>query len=96
MRHSSITQMCGGHCVVDKAKVFPLHAMRVHEAITGIPVRLSLGTRWSGVNVTHRLRLEPWTVQPTAYHDTDYDILTIIVRLWFVTNPRVKCLWMHS
>ena len=98
MRYSLITQkLCDGHCMVDKVKVVLVHALGVLEAITGISVHLSLGTRWRlGVNITHRPRLEPWTVQSTAYHYTDYDILTIIVRLWFVTKPRIKCLRMHS
>ena len=48
MHYSLITQeLCDGYCVVERAKVLPVHAMRVHEAITDIPVHLSLGTRWS-------------------------------------------------
>jgi len=75
-------KLCDGYCVVEKAKVLPVHTMRVHEAITDMPVHLILGTRCSsGVNITNRPRLEPWALQPTAYHYTDYDIPTIIVQL---------------
>lgn len=41
-------------------------------------------------------QLEPWTLQPTDYHYADYDIPTIIVQLWFITNPRIKCLRVPS
>ena len=79
--HSLIThKLCDGYCVVGKAKVVPVHAMRMLEAITGIPVHHSLGNRQSsGVNITNRPRLEPWTMQPTAKS---------LYRLWY---PNYHC-----